>query len=165
MSGLWHGANWTFIAWGTLHGLYLLIEVATRVPRTWLVQQLRLATRPLLYRTAKTLFVFALMMAGWVFFRAESIGDAIDILVRSWDLRGFHLGTLWSIGLPRFEMVIAFVSIAVLFLVDGVLEFRPARIAQVWEQKAVRWTLYLACMFSVVFFGAFGRAEFIYFQF
>jgi alginate O-acetyltransferase complex protein AlgI len=165
VSGLWHGANWTFIAWGTLHGSYLLLEAATRVPRTWLLRHTGLPTRPRLYRTAKTLFVFVLMMAGWVFFRALSIGDAVDILARAWDPRGFQLPTLWTVGLPRFEMMMAFVSIAVLFGVDGVLEFQPARVVRLWKRKPIRWTLYLACVFSIVFFGAFGRAEFIYFQF
>ena len=85
VSGLWHGANWTFIAWGALHGLYLLLESWTQRPRQWLVEATFLSTHPNLYRAIKIPLVFVLMMAGWVFFRAESLADALSILGGSLD--------------------------------------------------------------------------------
>jgi D-alanyl-lipoteichoic acid acyltransferase DltB (MBOAT superfamily) len=165
VSGLWHGANWTFIAWGTLHGVYLVLAAATRIPRSWLAERSGLVRWPTFHHGLKTLYVFVLMMAGWVFFRAQSIDEAFDILVRSADPSGFRLGTLWNLGLPRFELLMAFVSIGALFAVDGAIEFKPRPVVRLWAHRPLRWGLYLACAYAVVFFGAFGRAEFIYFQF
>ncbi len=72
VSGLWHGANWTFLAWGFLHGAYLIVEV--------LIGEKRLRAVP---RWGRVLITFCLTNIAWVFFRAGSIGDAFGILAGS----------------------------------------------------------------------------------
>lgn len=76
LCGLWHGAGWTFIAWGMLHGLYLVLERTSLwrsiVPRLW---------RPLQH-----LYTLALVVLGWVFFRAESVPYALGYLARLFGL-------------------------------------------------------------------------------
>jgi alginate O-acetyltransferase complex protein AlgI len=75
LGGLWHGANWTFVVWGGYHGLLLAAERALGIGRN------RKAAAPRdLRRAGATLATFALVSAGWVFFRAQTFGDAAATL-------------------------------------------------------------------------------------
>jgi alginate O-acetyltransferase complex protein AlgI len=75
IGGLWHGANWTFVAWGAYHGLALCVERALGIGRN------RDAPPPAgLRRVAGTLATFAIVLVGWVFFRAQTFGDAFAAL-------------------------------------------------------------------------------------
>ena len=94
-SGLWHGAGWTFVAWGALHGIYLVIQ------NLWRVGLDRLGWRPVhwTYRIAATGLTFLAVLAGWVLFRANSFGQARSILA---SMVGFHGFTLpYNIGEAR----------------------------------------------------------------
>jgi hypothetical protein len=113
----------------------------------------------------RTLVVFSLVCIGWVFFRADSVEHAFYILGHMCSLRGFELGTIWTLGLPRFEMVVAAVAIVVLFIADWLQEHPVPTVDVAWSHGSIRWLLYLAGVYCVVFFGVFGRVEFIYFQF
>lgn len=75
VSGLWHGANWTFVVWGIYHGLFLVMD-----KMFWLEKARRLS------KHLNTLLTFFLVMIGWVFFRSNDLGYAVDFLVRLFDL-------------------------------------------------------------------------------
>ena len=105
------------------------------------------------------------MLIAWVFFRAHSVTDAWYIISNFGDFNDFKLGTLWRLGLPRFEMMIAFFSILILFVVDFIQESKPKLMLAWWEKSMIRWSLYLATVFMIIFFGSFGKVEFIYFDF
>ena len=79
LSGIWHGANWTFIAWGALHGGYYLISRLTAKPRYYLVLKTGLDRLPTLLSALRIFITFHLVTLAWVFFRANSIGDAVEI--------------------------------------------------------------------------------------
>jgi hypothetical protein len=82
------------------------------------------------------------------------------------DLTGFQLGsTLGQLGLPLFEMAVAMISIVALFLADQLQETPPGWFRRLWSFRTWRWSLYLAGCYTVIFFGYFGRVDFIYFQF
>ncbi|MCQ2498007.1 MAG: MBOAT family protein [Lachnospiraceae bacterium] len=79
ISGLWHGANWTFIFWGAIHGIIMVIE--------------RIITADRLKKLPKALrfiYTFAFVNIAWVFFRSEGFGDVLNIFKRVF-LGGFHL--------------------------------------------------------------------------
>ena len=78
LGGLWHGANWTFILWGTLHGLYLMVNQGFRAAIGAALQQ-RLAAN-WLYRGLSWALTLVAVMLAWVFFRAESVDGALRIL-------------------------------------------------------------------------------------
>src|SRR5690606_21488877 len=65
-SGLWHGANWTFVAWGALNGIYLIAEAM------WFKRDR--------YRLLNVFATFVLINFAWIFFRAASISDALHIV-------------------------------------------------------------------------------------
>jgi D-alanyl-lipoteichoic acid acyltransferase DltB (MBOAT superfamily) len=88
VSGLWHGANWTYIIWGALHGIYYILSELTASLRQRLVSLLGLSGWPRLRAALATLTTFALVAFAWIFFRAASLSDALYI--------AGHLGTGWT---------------------------------------------------------------------
>lgn len=88
ISGLWHGANWTYVIWGALHGTYFLLSALTESARARLASLLGLSSWPRLRTALSTLTTFALVSFAWIFFRAASLRDAIYI--------SSHLTTGWT---------------------------------------------------------------------
>jgi alginate O-acetyltransferase complex protein AlgI len=85
-SGLWHGAGWTFVAWGALHGVYSVIHAA------WVDLLRRFGWQPsklAIYRFAAIALTFVAVVCSWVLFRAHSFGEASSILASMWGLHGF----------------------------------------------------------------------------
>ncbi len=165
VSGLWHGAAWTFVIWGTLHGCYLVLSQMLAPARQACASALGLSRVPGLVAWAETLWVFGLVLIGWVFFRAQSFADAMHILTHAHVLRDFRVQDLFGLGLPRFEMGLAFLMIGTVMVVDWLLVHRPACVMTLWQRRAFRWTCLASCFFGVVFFGIFDKVQFIYFQF
>jgi len=172
LSGLWHGANWTFFAWGALHGGYMIMSDLTRPIREKLVSVFRLRRRPTLRKWLQAGITFHLVLLAWVFFRANSLGDAVLILrkIAAVDLadlaadltRGFYANDL-SRG--WFDLGAALAGIGLLLGLQlaqrrgGLSSFLGTR--PVWQ----RWGLYYAVVMAIILFGVYEHAEFIYFQF
>lgn len=170
VSGLWHGANWTYVIWGAINGFFLLLSIWTKGFRQNLCHQFRITRFPLAHKYSRILITFSLVCLAWVFFRASSVSDAVYILTHM--LQGvYEHGRLvggWRLldmGLDLPELLVAVVATGVMFLVHGIqrhgsirhmLSERPA-----WQ----RWSVYYAVTMSIVLFGMIGKQEFIYFQF
>lgn len=99
LGGLWHGAGWTFIAWGGLHGGYLMVNHFWRSVCTRLGQDVERSTRA--GRTAARLLTFVAVVVGWVFFRADSFRDALTILSGMIGLNGVSLPAAIGMRLGR----------------------------------------------------------------
>jgi len=84
ISGLWHGANWTYLIWGGLNGLYLIFALITQNIRQKLVVFTRIDHLPLLYNGIQIITTFILICASWVFFRAKTVADAIYVFKTIW---------------------------------------------------------------------------------
>jgi D-alanyl-lipoteichoic acid acyltransferase DltB (MBOAT superfamily) len=95
LGGLWHGAGWTFVVWGGLHGVYLAVNHAWRAWRVRLGHDLTRSTR--LGRAAGCAVTFAAVVAGWVIFRADSLDTAGAILRAMAGLNGFVLPDVWLV--------------------------------------------------------------------
>lgn len=93
ISGLWHGANWTYIIWGGLHGFYYVLSTLTESMRQRLAVLTRLDKLPRLRTTLATLTTFLLVTFAWIFFRAKSLADALYI--------SGHLFSGWSTVLSQ----------------------------------------------------------------
>ncbi|MGI4761687.1 MAG: MBOAT family O-acyltransferase [Janthinobacterium lividum] len=171
LSGLWHGASWTFVAWGALHGFYLVAEAFTQPGRAALAHRLGLATRPRLLHALGVASTLLLVSYAWIFFRANTLADAFYIsahLFRGWgDLTS--RSAMLTIGhfllSYRPEAVITPLAIGLLLAVDLRLEF-PTLAAR-WGRPAapLRWAGYLLLLLAMLFLGFFNSSQFIYFQF
>jgi alginate O-acetyltransferase complex protein AlgI len=163
VSGLWHGANWTFVIWGALHGLYLLAEIWTQGPRGRLTQRLGLDRHPGWLRALSMLLTFHLVTLAWIFFRANTLGDALYIvghLFEGWSLRGG-----FGLGVGVYELAIAAAALALMELVQWLQARGVAWPALAARPGWQRWATYYALGLAILIFGKFGTTEFIYFQF
>lgn len=162
VSGIWHGAAWTFIIWGALHGLGLVVERWFRDTR--LKQGLDRALPALTAVLARS-WTLLLVLTGWIFFRAASLPDAIHIFGHLDDAGAFSYGTFNSLGLSAFQSLTLAISVILLFAIDFQLAYHPDRLARLARLRPVNTLAGVALGYYIVLFGVFGRTEFIYFQF
>ena len=173
VSGLWHGAQSTFIFWGALHGMCYVLSKATIHWRERINRLVRLNQYPKLHSAFKQLLVFHIVLLAWIFFRANSIADGkymiSHLLVNVQNV--FHLGRgedalgLNSLALDKF--VIAF-SILLIVAVEVVHGLQRKGAIRPWINQSscyIRWTMYEALFLSTVLLGIFNHTKFIYFQF
>ncbi len=164
VSGLWHGANWTFVIWGGLHGFYLVLAIWITDWRVKVYKFLGLESYPTLRMLLEMFVTFHLVWFAWIFFRANSITDALYIV--SHLFVGLNLQSGYGIGIGgMYELVIALAMVLIMETVH-IMQQRGS-VRQYINQKPiwVRWTLYYALVLSIMMFGKFGLTEFIYFQF
>lgn len=174
VSGLWHGANWTYIVWGGLHGTYQLIGGLTAPLKRKAEKRLNVNTSAFSYKFVKVAITFALTCFAWIFFRADSISIAMTYIERLFtcpDPWSLTTGILYSIGLEQQEMNILLISVAVMLFVDILKRKKNIRFENIADNQNfwVRGVIIFALIFAVIIFGAYGYSfdaqQFIYFQF
>jgi len=158
LSGLWHGANWTFVAWGTLHALFFLPLMLTSRNRDHLsiVPGRYLPSFP---DAARILLTFSLVMIGWIFFRADDIGQAFVYLSQMFSISLFTTPAHFS----RPVMLLVFLFLIVEWL-GRKQEFAIAAIGWKWR-RPLRWVTYSLLVFLIGMFMKTEKINFIYFQF
>lgn len=173
VSGLWHGANWTFLVWGALHGFYLVFALWSGPFRQRAARWLGLARRPRLGTAFNVLVTFHLVSFAWIFFRANSLSDAHYIITHlpsglGASVRSYAAG-LWGsdLGLNRMELLVALLGLLVMELVHLAQLKSEKPIRQLLGEAPywVRWPIYYTVVAALFFFGKFDAQEFIYFQF
>ena len=149
ISGLWHGADWTFVIWGALNGIYLILEV--------------LFIKRAGNRIIRVISTFALINFAWIFFRAASVSDALVIIKKI----ALNPGRLY-IGSGADVTALAYSLIAVFALV--MVEIKREYFNSLFSfsnnrREIIRMLAYALVLFSILYLGVFGESQFIYFQF
>ncbi len=162
VSGLWHGADWTFVIWGGLHGAYLIFSILTTKMRYRLISLFRLHDHPFCLKCIQVFTTFHLVLFGWIFFRANNLFDALYIVKNIFKGPNWHH---YTIGLNQSEFVIALLSILFMESVHLMQRHRRMRRFLNNKPKALRWSIYIVVLISILMFGVFSNQEFIYFQF
>jgi D-alanyl-lipoteichoic acid acyltransferase DltB (MBOAT superfamily) len=163
ISGLWHGANWTYLCWGLLNGLYLIVGWLTRGWRNRLFETLGLSQRTVIRKAIMLLTTLVLTCVAWIVFRARNLEDAAYVITHV--ARGWSLAEIRS---PHFLLRQLPVAIAAILAVEigQLLQVRtPVRARLAKMPLPGRWALYAACVIIVLMFGIYQKAQFIYFQF
>jgi alginate O-acetyltransferase complex protein AlgI len=163
VSGLWHGANWTYVVWGLLNGFYLIFGTVTKKWRDRVFGLIGLHEESLLRQIIMLASTFLLTCVGWVVFRAKNMGDAwyvISHFALNWN---FH-----QIGTGQFllrQMPVAIAAILALEL--GQLCQKKFCVLSLLGKLPLtpRWALYAGFVLTVIMFGIYQKAQFIYFQF
>ena len=157
VSGLWHGANWTFVVWGAIHALYFLPSLLLGRNRRFLDTPAAGRLVPSFSETAAILTTFLLTVLAWIFFRAESLGHAIEYI------SGILSMSLLTIPTVSSKSLIPLIGI--LLSVEWLQRERNHGLEIAHLNTATRWGTYLV-FFSLIFFlGNFQKNAFIYFQF
>jgi alginate O-acetyltransferase complex protein AlgI len=153
LSGFWHGANWTFIVWGALHGTFLIVHiVCNKLLQRWGYEFKPNPLKSLL----QVIFTFLLVSVAWVFFRAAYVSDALYIVKRI-----FHANFNEHVQFALNNNEIGF---SVLLIV--LLCLKERFYLTIPTQKNISFIILISIIsFSCYFFGVFNNKQFIYFQF
>lgn len=154
MSGLWHGANYTFLIWGAMHGLFMIGER--------LIYGDRIKSIPTglsLINIVRVLITFSIVNFAWIFFRLDSLGDVVNVINKIVIDRG---GLYFDINV----MVYVIPSLLLVFLFDRYAERNQDRLLLMDSKNSVvRWVSYVVFILFLVILGSFEQTQFIYFQF
>lgn len=162
VSGFWHGANWTFIAWGALNALYFLPLLLTQRNRVHTQALSSGGALPSMREFWAMSSTFSLTVFAWIFFRADSVGHAISYIAEIFSLSLFSIPKF--VGMYNALITVLLVCIFVLiewFGREG--QYALAHIGQTWK-RPLRYAMYYSLIFAILWFSG-KEQEFIYFQF
>ncbi len=164
LSGLWHGAAWTYVIWGGLNGFYLVFALWTKGLREKITHTIKLDRFPSIQNVVKVIISFNLICFSWIFFRASSFTSARYIIKKIFTDFSLNIN-LGAVGITRYQVVLCICVIAFLVLVQ--LIQRSKRLSDEIAKKPIvlRWGLYYAGLVLLIIFGVFTTSSFIYFQF
>lgn len=173
VSGIWHGAGFTYIVWGLLNGFYQLAGNFLRPFSDKIVRILKIDRESAGHKIFQTAFTFLLITIAWMFFRANTMADALYMVPRMFmpTIWIFTDGTMIHQGLTATEIMIALLSIGVVWIVDYLkVEKKVNILAWLTTQHLLfRWFVYYALIFIIIVFGHYGgtynAADFVYFKF
>jgi len=171
ISGLWHGAAWTFVIWGLLHGLYMAVAVLYKPLQKKIYNKLRLNGTKIL-KLWKIIITFNLVSFAWIFFRAESLGDAGCVITKLFTGLGTQLGSLsvlketLKLGLGKFDLAVAAFSLAIMIVLELTNKANNEHLLRLQKKPIYfRWVVYYLFVMWIALFSATGSQEFVYFRF
>ena len=153
VSGIWHGANWTFIVWGCLHGVCQIVEKMLNQQK---------CNYGLFGKTIKIFITFLIVNFAWIFFRMPTLTDACGVIAQIFD------PTLPMIVEIKSRHIFLFIvaGTTILFIKDFLDEYLPSRLKMIDNKNCViRWLTYLAIMVMILLAGVFDAGQFIYANF
>jgi alginate O-acetyltransferase complex protein AlgI len=158
LGGLWHGASWTFVVWGALHGSYLVLERLVARPLTRLARALRLPAS--VQKLIAGLIVFHLVCFAWIFFRAPNFAIASDMIVGITT----RLQPSFAQVQSRFMVMKGLALVVFLVAVEGFSFWQPYFDRVRWR-PAWRYAAAAILLWAIALLGTFAGNAFIYFQF
>ncbi len=149
VSGIWHGANWTFIVWGIIHGLCQIVEKAfgwSKIQYNGISKVFRI------------ILTFGIVTLAWVIFRSPSIIGAFGLMSRYFTMSGTHFA-------GGSTLVYIFMAMIPLAIYETLKEFCPKTYSSFAEKKIIRWIAYLTIFCMIVLVGVHDGSSFIYVSF
>jgi alginate O-acetyltransferase complex protein AlgI len=168
VSGLWHGANWTYIVWGALHGFYLVFALMTKNLRSKLNRVVGLERIKFL----PTLITFSLVAIAWVFFRAQTVNEAVYIIrqiatgMPAMIQKLLHHQSIFEyVGVTTIDLAYSFFFILFLLTIEWLQNQYNIYQKIMRLPLMLRWSLYYSVSIVIIQLGVFEDRQFIYFQF
>ena len=171
LSGLWHGANWTFIIWGALHGFYLITALILSKPKEKIFKMITNIS-PLTNKILDVSLTFMLVAFAWIFFRANSLSDAIYVITNLFSdfdsISNINAIKMQFRGIGLYTDDIIKSCVLIIMLITYSLYERDGN---VWEKMSkkprwFRWVIYYILIFGILFVAPHSSVNnFIYFQF
>jgi len=160
VSGLWHGANWTFIIWGALNGFYLVAALITAPLTKKITKASGISKIKWLNQLLQILFTFTLTCFAWIFFRANTVHDAFTVIKKIVTFKG-----------PLFvenpsSLAYSFFAIVFLLIAESKREYFHGKFSLFNNShRLVRYLSYAILVLLILLIGVFDGGQFIYFQF
>ena len=171
LSGLWHGANWTFLVWGGLHGTYYLTGRFSQSTRSHLAQKCGLARFPQLLSPLKMLSTFILVTLAWIFFRANTVQEGWYIVshlpIGIYDLSAYGGAdrVLGALDMSLRALLMDGGLILFLLLTEAFLAEQDISTVLTQHPWWIRWSVYVSMLMAVMNLGVLTETPFVYFQF
>lgn len=170
ISGLWHGADFTFIVWGALHGIYQIIGDLLRPLKDKLIKRFNIRTKEFNYKLLQVVTTFILVDFAWIFFRANSFKDALTLIKNMFYINPwiFLDNSIFNLGLDSREFFVAVISIILVLGMNLLMRRKDFALHFSRQNMVFRWFVYTAAVIAILIFGIFAgydAQQFIYFQF
>lgn len=174
VSGLWHGANWTYVIWGGLHGIYQVLGDLLKPVRDRINTFLGTNKEAPSFKFGQMIITFCLTTFAWIFFRAENVKAAFTYVKRMftrWNPWSVLDLSVYDLGLDLLEMNILVISLVALFIVDLLRYRKKQSLSEVLVAQNMwfRWVAIITLVVFILVFGQYGidfdSNKFIYFDF
>lgn len=174
LSGLWHGAAWTYVIWGGLHGFYQVIGTILYPIKEKIALQYNFRTKTITYRLGQGIVTFILVDFAWIFFRSATLKDAIGYIVclfSRFDPWFLFSEDIFSLGLNRKEFGVLIFAMVILLLGDLVKKIKNLSIDEFVCTQSIgfRYLFVVTISLLIIVCGVYGKSydasQFIYFQF
>lgn len=173
VSGLWHGANWTFVIWGALHGTYLVTGIITTNVREKISVFTGINKLPNFQKMLRIFITFCLVCFSWIFFRAPDLDTAVYIITNFYTGFGnvtelFTENAKHVYYLDKNLFDFAFAIMMILLLKSVQMIQRKGDMIQILNRQSwvIRWLVYYVIIIIILLFGQYNiNQQFIYFQF
>jgi len=165
LCGLWHGARWNCVLWGTANGVYLVMGQLTRDAQDRWARLVGLHKVPLVRKVLAILFTFTLFVVSLMIWRSETIPNAITNIGLAFSSGANSLSV--TAPMAGYELSLAVIALALLLALEIAQERKDSELLEEFNAKPrwIRWPVYYAGLYSVLIFGVFDLREFVYFQF
>lgn len=163
VNGLWHGANYTFIAWGILMAIFFILDLITdRRKKTKIIAEGRYF--PNLIELLQLFKTAILLMFSMAFFRASSISQSFEIIISIFGFKAGLANDIFVVNHEEYELIIFVCVVILMILLDWVNRSKSFALERLPKSKAIRYLIYLILSFFVLQY-LYGENEYIYFQF
>jgi len=167
ISGLWHGASFTFLIWGIINGIYLIIGQVLSPVYSKIKEKVKINENNRLFLLIKGVFTFMLISFSWIFFRSEDIEQAFLVIKKGFT-SSQPLLNYQQIGISLSNMIVLGASLLLLSYVD-VFTRKNDLISEINKKLWLTYAICLALIISVLIFGVYGPGydpiDFVYFKF
>ncbi len=174
LSGFWHGASWHFVAWGAIQGLYIIVGDMLKPVKARFQTFFHVRVKTFVYQLFQGVCTFFLFALSMVFFRAETVKDAVYYIQRlfmTFDVWSLFDESMYYLGLDRKEMGVMWIGILILLVVDLYYVRKKALFDTLVKEQclAVQYVFVAVLLVMILVFGVYGEgydaSQFIYFQF
>lgn len=173
LSGLWHGANWTYVIWGVCNGLFIICEKGLTNYRNLVNKKFSLDKNTYSNRLLHRFITFFIIDFTWLFFRAENLNSASGMLCHIFNSGKWNMifsDQIFSIFPDTQTVIILCISLFILLSISKLHERKIIWTDFIFSQNIFfRYAFYLGMLLIIIFFGAYGegyeQTQFIYFQF
>ena len=163
VSGLWHGANWTFLFWGLFHGLLFLPLLLLKRNRKYTDVVAQGRRLPSLYELCSMMMTFLLVLVGWIIFRSPDMGSAVQYIT---SIFTHHILAPPSFMEHRRVLVALAINLPVLLCMEWIHRGRMHGLDVAnWRNRTGRWSIYCIIVFMIGMYMSTDETPFIYFQF
>ena len=157
LGGLWHGANWTFVIWGLLHGLYLIVQKL--ISRNTITLFKTIPNR--IYDFFGIILTYFLVCLAWIFFRSQTFTDAIFIINSIYEFNDFTLSSLK----PKFDLFKVCALVILFYFSELIFNKNQLLFLELKKNRIFQYAFFSFVFLLIILFGSFDSNNFIYFQF